>query len=309
MASEKFANLAETTLASSYTSGGSSISVSSASGFPTTGTFRVRLGNTSKTVYRVDSVSGTTFTGGAEANDGNSNSGDAVTLVVTKGSSERFLQSPESGYPTAPSGVDGVDRYGPIAKLVPLDQSGWSWFNQGSAVVTQGSDLVNLESPTATGTNIRGRLSGSYPSPTFTLIAVVRPKFQSAGHIAGLGCLGITISDGTKHKIFVVSNFNFNTADPPPAIWVGKYNSATSAVSATVIDSLLPAGSGVPVWLKVVDNNTNQIFSFSFNGVTYTQVLSETRTTHLTPSDIGIVIANQSGSQDAGGDILSWSLT
>ena len=38
-------NLAETTLASGYTAGAGSISVASAAGFPTTGTFRVRLGN------------------------------------------------------------------------------------------------------------------------------------------------------------------------------------------------------------------------------------------------------------------------
>ena len=109
MASEKAANLAETTLASGYTSGGASISVTSASGFPTTGTFRVRLGNASRTTYRVDSVSGTTFTGGAEANDANAASSDTVIQVASRQTFERLIQSPDTGAINAPSGVSGAD--------------------------------------------------------------------------------------------------------------------------------------------------------------------------------------------------------
>src|SRR5690242_1967894 len=139
MASEKFANLAETTLASSYTSGGSSIIVTDASLFPTSGIFRVALGNANKTIYRVDSVSGTTFTGGAEEFDGNAAGGDAVVLVGSKGSAERFLQAPTSAEVQAYSGALGVDRYGPMWKLTPMDQSGWAWQNQGSASVSQAS--------------------------------------------------------------------------------------------------------------------------------------------------------------------------
>ena len=85
MAFEKFANLAETTLSAGYTAGAGSISVTSAAGFPTAGVFRVRLGNAGKTIFRVDSVSGTTFTGAAEANDANAANGDSATCVLSAG--------------------------------------------------------------------------------------------------------------------------------------------------------------------------------------------------------------------------------
>lgn len=188
----------------------------------------------------------------------------------------------------------------------PLSQSTWSWFNQGSATVTQGASLVTLLSPSATGTNIRGRLRGSYPSGTTTLIVIVKPWFQFAGTITNLGLIGITISDGTKHKIFVAANFNFATGATPPAIWVGKYSSPTSASAATVIDSInISANSNI--WLKMVDDTVNQTFSYSLDGNVYVQVLQEARTTFLTPSDIGICVTCQSATQTQGGTIISWS--
>jgi hypothetical protein len=58
-----------------------------------------------------------------------------------------------------------------------------------------------------------------------------------------------------------------------------------------------------------VDDNTNQTFSYSLDGQQYIQVLQEARTTFLTPSDIGIVTTNQSGTQQAGGSVLSWALS
>jgi hypothetical protein len=193
--------------------------------------------------------------------------------------------------------------------LTPLDQSAWSWFNQGSATVNQASNVVFLSSPSAVGTNLRGRLSGSYPTPPFTLTVAVIPTFQVNSAGANFGVFGVTISDGTLHKILVAANFNFTTGAAPPALWVGNYNSVTSPASATVIANINSAGTGVLVWLRVVDNNTNQIFSYSFDGVNYVQILSESRITHLVPNNIGIVMTNQSGSQSIGGSFISWALS
>jgi hypothetical protein len=133
--------------------------------------------------------------------------------------------------------------------------------------------------------------------------------FQFAAGSNGLGIFGITVTDGTKHKIYVCASFNFNTANPPDGIWLGKYNTVNAAVSATVSDSLQNSGPGFPVWLRLADDGADQTFSYSFDGVNYRTTLTEGRTTHLTPSNIGIVITCQSGTQSVGGNVLSWKLT
>lgn len=189
-----------------------------------------------------------------------------------------------------------------------LDQSAWTWKNQGSATVTQANNIVSLLSPTAAGTNLRARLKGSYPSASFTLIVAVRPWMQFAGNLTGLSAVGFVISDGTKYKFTAAASFNFTTAANPSAVWTARYNTTTSASTATVIDNIQLANA--VVWLKLVDDlSTTQTFSYSLDGVTYVQILSETRTNFLTPTDMGVAILSQSGSQNAGGAILSWAQT
>jgi hypothetical protein len=232
----------------------------------------------------------------------------AYASLPAAGSSGKLYNFSDSPY-TAIDNGSSYDYFYNGHKAVLLDQSGWTWFNQGSATVDQTPGFVALTSPVASGTNIRGRLRGSYPAGNFTLVVGVQQIAVQAGSVDSLTCIGLTISDGTKHKVFVVANFNFNTANGPSAIWVGKYASATSATSATVPYTELNLGTN-PMWLKLVDNGTNQIFSYSYDKFTWIQILSETRTTHLTPSDLGIVITNQGGTPPVqGGNIISWDLT
>lgn len=85
MATETFANTASSTLNGAYTSGGSSIVVTSASTFPTTGNFRVLIDSE---IMLVTAVSGTTFTvSGAQegTSAANHSNGAAVTHLLTKG--------------------------------------------------------------------------------------------------------------------------------------------------------------------------------------------------------------------------------
>lgn len=79
---EQFANLIQTTLASNYTTGSGSMSLTSASGVPSGGTFSITIVDQTtklvKLIWRVASRSGTTLTGAAESSDVNCNAGDLV---------------------------------------------------------------------------------------------------------------------------------------------------------------------------------------------------------------------------------------
>lgn len=299
MAVEVFANLAETTLASSYTSGGSSISVASAALFPTIGTFRVALGNSSKTIFRVDSVSGTTFTGAAEAFDGNASSGDKVTLVASKATAERFLQSPVSGEQRAPSGVSAADFYGPVSKLVALDQSSWSWVNQTSGVsaaVDQASGVVYLRTAArASGLNVALRDKAA-PSTPYTITVLVVPLWSTT--ISGPGIALRQSSSGKFINLFLDRGSVVVNKDTSPT----AFSSQPWNVGA--------AGHGGPVWLRMSDDGTTIKFSYSKDGVNFIEALSETRTTFLLttgPDRVAITCTLElTGLSVGGGSFLSW---
>lgn len=300
MASEKFANLAETTLASGYTSGTTTLSVTSAAGFPTVGVFRVRLGNAGKTIWRVDSVSGTTFTGAAEANDANANSGETVKIVASKAVAERFTQSPESGEARLISGAAAVDFFGPIHKLTPLDQSGWAWVNQGGFSVTQANGIVYLAGPASgAGNNVKLRTVAA-PSTPYTITAAIIPLTSGTFSLAGIAlrnaASGRFIHINARHDRGVV---------------VTKQNTATSFNSDPVTRTNAHGGGGTLLFLRMADDGTNVIFSYSVDGVNFTQLFSEARTTFInTPDEVGITAGYEGTAVGgAGSSVLSWVQT
>ncbi len=314
MAGEKFANLAETTLSAGYTSGTTTLSVNSATGFPTTGPFRVRLGNTGKTIWRVDSVSGTTFTGAAEEFDANANSGDSVTVVLTKVSTERLLQSPDASDLMVLSGAAAVDEYFGLQKMKRLDQSAWSWVNQGGASVTQQGGVVFFQAPGGVGaTNLRVRVK-SHSAPKTYEMAVVT-LFEQAAAASKLQDIGFVFREsGTgKIQLMCASNFTIATGNPPAAFCTANFTNATtfSANVATVVttDPIRPQGLfGKLIWLRATDDNTNLKFEYSYDHQTWVQVSSAGRTAFMAggPDQIGVSIVNQSGTTIGGGWILSW---
>jgi len=283
MAAEKFANLAETTLSAGYTSGGGSISVTSAAGFPTTGVFRVRLGNTGKTVYRVDSVSGTTFTGGAEANDANANSGDSVKIVASKAVAERFVQSPDAGSIAAPAGVSGGDTYGPLWKLTDPGLPSWAWQNQGGASVTQANGLVLFSCPSQT-TNIRSRLISAVGTP-WTITTMLRSRWTTT--TADRQIAGLVLRESSSSKLHT---WYFQNGGQLQHV---KYTNDTTFNSVGVFNQTMVGDLGTQWhWLRITDNGTNLLFFYSIDGVNFAQMGSEGRTVHMAggPNQYGIMV-------------------
>ena len=272
MASEKFANLAETTLASDYTSGGASITVASATGFPTTGVFRVRLGNTAKTIYRVDSVAGAVFTGGAEANDGNATTGQTVVNVGSRGAIERMLQSPEAASIMAPSGISAADAYGPLWKIADPGTPAWAWQNQGGASVVQAGGLVFLTIPSQT-TNLRSRLISAVGTP-WTITTLLRQRFTTTTADRQLAGLVLRESGTSKLTVYYIQNSgNIQTVN---------YTNDTTFASVGPVNTLLPGALGTQWhWLRITDDGTNLHYLMSLDGINFVEMGSQSRTAHM----------------------------
>ena len=304
MASEKFANRPEALVDSSFSAGGTSLTVDDASDFPTTGVFRVVLGNAEGTIFRVDSVAGDVFTGAVEAFDGNASVGDTVKIVASKAVAERFLQSPESGEARATAGVSAADFYGPIWKLTALDQSSWSWVNQGSASVTQASGIVYLLTPGAAGSNVRGRFVAS-PATPYTITAAVLPGLTGGTH----NFCGICFREASSSKLYDIHVYNAGGATTEQ-VRVQKWTNSTTA-STTMTTRGMVANRG-PVWLRISDNGTNLIFSYSIDGVNWFTLNTEARGTFMSggsgPTQVGIDISSEDTSTVGGTamSVLSW---
>jgi hypothetical protein len=297
MAVELFANLAETTLASGYTSGGASISVTSASGFPTAGRFRVRLGNAGQTIYRVDSVAGTTFTGGAEFNDANASSGATVKIVASRQVAERWLQSPDAEI-FSPSGVSGADRWGPVRRVVYPITADFAWGNQGAAAIDTTYGFTRLSLP-STSTNIRRR-GKSAPGTPYTITAMFH---YADANVSKYGGLFFRESGTSKLHLF---QFMATTNNCQIVNFTNDTTFNSNPNNVTLPGSIL--GTLGPFWFRVTDNATNLLFAASRDGLYYTTDMSIGRTSFMAggPNEVGFFgnVDSSAGAWDM--DVLSW---
>jgi hypothetical protein len=293
--SEKFANLGESTLDASYTSGGTTIDVVDASTFPADGIFRIRLDNPDETIWRVDSVSGDTFTGGAEENDGNASAGVAVVQVGTKGEQERLLQSPNDGFLYSPSGVGGADSYGPIFKLTPFSATGFAWVNQGGATETVTNGVARLVGPRTGSQNLRERVK-TQPSTPYTLTVYAFTQMDnSTNHDAGIH---FRESGTGKIAAIRVSNQRF------------KVTTGTDAWAADQATSEVWAATGIaPIWLRLTHDGTDLTWQYSFDGIHYTILATRAKTADFTtaPNQIGYVVNEQGNTSIIAMVVYSWA--
>ena len=205
----------------------------------------------------------------------------------------------------------------PFGGLEPLDQSGWSWINQGSAVVAQTDELVSLMGPSSGGgSNLKMRVTTA-PATPYTIELGVVPFFLPASAISQLNLIGFVFREsGTGKVISVVhANFRASTANAPPAIWAGAYNSPTSWNSLQGTETPFWSPFFPPfgvVWLRVQDTGTNLVAEWSLDRITWTAIFTLGRAAFLAggPDQVGIVQAHESGlGSQQGGWVIHWEQT
>lgn len=278
---EQFTNNASTTLNGAITSGASSLVVTSATLFPTSGNFRLLIGSE---IIIVGAVSGTTFsslTRGAEGTTAAAHSnGDTVTAILTK-SSIREVLAPV-GYPNL-----SLPAIGSV-----------TWDNQGSTTLTDNGKSWYMYKPGTGNSFSMSFVYWSAPATPWTVTMCARHNLLSKKWLA----YGLFFSDGTKYAGMNVMNFDTINL----CLRAAKFSS-TTAYTADYSGAVIYAGD-VPKWLRINDDGTNRTISYSHNGINFIAFHSIGRTDFLTPTRYAIGLNSQNDvtpNLDAGVDILS----
>jgi len=309
---EQFANFtATTTLASAYTAGSGNIAITSAVGFPAVPTFSIMIldqtSHATKVLLRVTGISGTVYSVTAEGADVNAASGDIVHAVISVASLTQLRKDMSAtgtcaALPT-PAGRLNGDRYkctdSPTEMVVsggnwltfmngslitpPID-SNFTWANQLSCTTTQRNDSVLFYNPGDSGSTVCARTKSQVGS-TFTITMAFNMNGGWGSNIES----GLFVSDGTKYTSFNLQNYNSYCFRQ-----VQNFNSATS-FNGNVLQILNPSWNNGLIWLKIVQDSTNQTFYSSIDGTTWTLFLQQVKTAWLTSTSYGYYTRNSSG--------------
>lgn len=319
---ESFANNASTTLSAAITdTTGTSISVTSASGFPSSGNYRIVIDSEYFVVTGGQGTTTWTVTRGAESSTAATHSNSAaVTQVLTNGGllqarSDLYLLDTFANRPSA--GVAGrlfkssdgeriwrdngssweVFNFGATETAVPT--SSWSWDNQNSATITDNTDGMSLIKGVTNNSQWAVRYRTIQAAP-YTLVVMIDPQPSLDNN----SYWGVNLRDSSSGK-YIHFYQAFANADPGVVVLL-DYNSAINTFSSNKV-SVNPGKSPLPYrWMKIKDDNTNRSYHISQDGLNWIQVFSAARTDYITPDGCGFGVATASSTYPIWAKIKSW---
>lgn len=169
--------------------------------------------------------------------------------------------------------------------------TGWTAVNmQSGASFTADKDAMLFTVP---GSNSGAALwqyqYRTYPTPPFTLTAYIDVAWATINE-SPWGSAGIVTSDGTK-IIGAGPQGNSNGTGSSQIgwnVWVGKFNNTTTYSTSYGSWPYNRFGATMPKWFRYTDDNTNVTWAASVNGIDWETMGTESRTSFLTPTRIGV---------------------
>ncbi len=322
MPTEKYTTLGQTTLNGAYTSGGGTLTFTSASSFPPDGNFRVRIDDE---IFLCTAVSGATITvTGAQEGTSAANHADlsVVTEVFTaaaldairadicqSGAAASLPAAEKAGILYLPT--DGaflsrdtgaaINRWGLIRKVGFQPLSGLAWINQGTALADDDGGMLTLHDTYVSDTGLK-ILKKAATGGTFTFTAwLLFTQFQLNYHRAGI--LLREASSGKLHSINTSSNAGAAIIEVER--WTDEQNLASSIIGITPNSHTFTMG----VWLRLTYDGTNIIASISGDGKVWGHLNSTAKAVSFTtaPDEIGIFThAWSDGALPLGISVISW---
>ena len=169
--------------------------------------------------------------------------------------------------------------WGPIYPIEGVANAPSTWLNQGSAAVDTTFGGVYLNGPTDATLQVRGRLKTA-PSTPYTITMIWNGTMTVPGTNAVVaGLFFRQSSDGKLHTFFVGnSSAGFGLKS-------SKYTDSTT-FSAHYLQINANIGTG-PIFLRIADNATSRICSWSIDGQHWHVFDTQTRTDFLTADQVG----------------------
>jgi hypothetical protein len=316
--SELYTTLGQSTLASGYTAGSGSLSLTSAATFPASGTFSVVVDPTgTPLVFTVTGVSGSTLTVVVEhGTDANVASGKSVVEVQTARSFDA-IRANISGLGTfanlPTSGMKKGDRYKSTDSPLEFvyDGSAWQAFALGYHVnLPKVADFTWENQSSATAYDTAGGLVMSCPpgnnGGNFAyLVKAISPvsapyvcdiAFCHRNYIDQSCSVAAVWYESSSGKAKCAILYTDYGTDPrvPMFFAFDKLNSGGAHNSTYYTDHF--NGTGPLMWMRLVDDGTNLTVYSSLDGIQWGIVFTaEGRTDFCTPDYVGIGVASGNG--------------
>lgn len=303
MATEKFANNAQTTLNGAIDNSTTTVTVTSASAFPTSGNFRILV---DAEIMLVTAVAANVFTAtrGQESTSAVSHLDNAtVTHILTLGSLDQKrtediytaahasrltaekdgrLFLPSDGFLMERDNSSSWTTFGPVFPFTPPSTTGFAWVNQGTATVSSTKSGLYMAGPATGNSNDVHAYVKSVPSIPYTVTAAFLVNPTVWKDQLGWGMCWRQSSDGK------LANCQFQADTGNGYQFLSSKFTNPTTFSANYVGYYISQQQ--PTFIRMEDDNANRNIYFSGDGQNWIQVHTVARTDFLTADQIGFFV-------------------
>lgn len=317
---EQLANLATSTLNGGISGSVTSLTVTSATGFPTTGEFRIMIDSE---IIIVGTVSGTTYSNlqrGAEGTVPAAHSnGATITCILTEDALSCFRRDNAQlgAYSSVSTAVkDGrlvftnnspyllkdkgssMLHSGPLWKLKKPNDGDFVWANQSPATVTVTNGGILLATGANASLNINIRKKNA-PATPYSVKMLAYPRLNCANY----NLAGICFRESATGKMSSIEWVYSSGA----VLQFDNWNSTSSQAGGTTSYYTRYMGQDIN-WLGLSNDGTNITHSFSLDGFNFYPFKTVAKNSFFTtgPDEIGFMVASFNGTYGAGLFVASW---
>lgn len=185
--------------------------------------------------------------------------------------------------------------WGPLFPMTPPVDGDFAWVNQGAASVDSTYGGVYLLDPAAANNHARMRVKAA-PGTPYTITVWLRPHIHSVNY----NFCGLVWRNSSDGKLCTFQYGNNGGIVLEVAIW-----SDANTVNASYTQ--VSIGPQNTIALRVADDGTNRICSWSMDGQHWHVVHTVGRTDYLTPDQVGFFANSVNTTWPAGVTLLSWN--
>lgn len=179
---------------------------------------------------------------------------------------------------------------------LPVDGD-FSWINQGSASVSAGGGGIYMSVAGSGASNDMRIRKKAAPSTPYTITAAFLPNIPGI-NFAGMSLLFRQSSDGKLHILEMAYSSGWQLGSQK---WTSP--TAFSASYGSTVIGTVP----MPIFLRIADDGTNRICSYSTDGRNFAQLHSVGRTDFLTADEVGFCVnAQTTAGKPVATTLISW---
>ena len=188
--------------------------------------------------------------------------------------------------------------WGPAWPLTPPVDGDFSWVNQGTASTTASKESIYMASATGSGANnLRLRVK-AVPATPYTVTMGITGPFLGQGTQFQYGMVLRNSGSGN------LMPFDLLSLATQSGMAVRQYTSPT-LFAANLASHLFWPTSSV-YWFRIADDGANKSFSYSFDGVNYTTLYTNTHAFYIVPDQIGFFLNSFNATYAPFFTVISW---